>query len=220
MMKTKKYELLRDIIPIFPLPGALLLPGSKLPLNLFEPKYLLMLEDVLKTPERLIGMIQTKESKNTKNKDSSALHKVGCAGRVINFTETEDSRYLITLSGISRFEFIEEINSDTPYSNAKVNWSKFPEDQKNHSTNVDFNRKEFFEILSKYFDVAQLSSDWDSLKTADEELLVNSLAILCPFDPEEKQALLEAPSLQDRRETLVTLMEMTLKAGPNYGPIQ
>ena len=82
------------------------------------------------------------------------------------------------------------------------------------------NRKEFFEILSKYFDVAQLSSDWDSLKTADEELLVNSLAILCPFDPEEKQALLEAPSLQDRRETLVTLMEMTLKAGPNYGPIQ
>ncbi len=220
MVKTKKLERLPDTIPLFPLPGALLLPSSKLPLNLFEPKYLQMLDDVLKTPERLIGMIQTTENKSKSEDKNLGLHKVGCAGRVINFTETDDSRYLITLTGISRFSLIKTIEGFTPYFKAKVDWSGFTVDQDKYVPEVAFDREKFFKVLSKYFEVAQLSSDWESLKNADEELLVNSLSVLCPFDPEEKQALLEAPTLKGRRETLITLMEMTLKAGPNYGPIQ
>ena len=206
-------------IPLFPLPGPLLLPKSKLPLNLFEPKYLTMLNDVLKTEDRLIGMIQPVSTPEGRT-GSRQLHQIGCAGRVVSFNETKDGRYLITLEGISRYRFKSISEGFFPYTKGNVSWESFSEDLEKTKPDQNFNRVEFLDILSKYFAAAQLSSDWSSLKEADEELLINSLSMLCPFDPEEKQALLEAPSLEYRRETLVTLMEFNLQGGIDEETLQ
>ena len=219
MNQQYKPENLPTEIPVFPLPGALLLPKTKLPLNLFEPKYLAMLDDVLKSPSRLIGMIQpigNPEGSDTNRK----FHQIGCAGRVVSFNETRDGRYLITLEGISRYRLRETLEGFTPYIKARVDWDSFIGDLGKTLPDKGFDRKSFLDLLSRYFAAAQLSSDWDSLKEADEELLINSLSMLCPFDPEEKQALLEAPGLEYRRETLVTLMEINLQGGPEEGTLQ
>ena len=204
-------------IPIFPLPGALLLPRARLPLNIFEPRYLAMLDDTMKTQHRLIGMIQPVVM--PEGKSCGRLHHIGCAGRVISFQETEDGRYLITLGGVSRFRFRKEREGFTPYTRADVEWDSFERDLGRCEADHRFDRSKFLNLLSRFFAAAQLSSDWDSLKEADEELLINSLSMLCPFDPEEKQALLEAPTLENRRETLVMLMEFAL-AGGEEGSVQ
>ena len=217
-MKYDKTNL-PDEIPLFPLPGALLLPKSKLPLNLFEPKYLIMLNDVLKTEDRLIGMIQPVSTPEGTS-GSRKLHQIGCAGRIVSFTETKDNRYLITLEGISRYRFKNLTEGFYPYAKGKISWDSFNDDLEQTKPDKNFNRINFLEILSKYFAAAQLSSDWSSLKEADEELLINSLSMLCPFDPEEKQALLEAPTLENRRETLVTLMEFSLQGGIDEETLQ
>ena len=213
---------LPETIPVFPLPGALLLPRARLPLNIFEPRYLAMLEDVLKTPHRLIGMIQpvvVPESR-VDSGPPGRLHRIGCAGRVTALQETEDGRYLITLSGISRFRMGELQEGFTPYLRARIDWESFDRDLGRSEKDQDFDRKAFLGVLARFFDSAQLSSDWDSLKDADPELLINSLSMLCPFDPEEKQALLEAPTLSERRETLVTLMEFALRSSGDEGAMQ
>jgi Lon protease-like protein len=209
---------LPETIPIFPLPGALLLPRARLPLNLFEPRYLAMFEDTLKTTHRLIGMIQPVVVPD--GEGNARLHRIGCAGRVTAFQETEDGRYLITLSGASRFRLGSVEEGFTPYLRARVDWTSFERDLGRAEKDTGFDRPAFLAILARFFDSAQLSSDWDSLKEADVELLVNSLSILCPFDPEEKQALLEAPTLGNRRETLVTLMEFALRSSGDEGTIQ
>ena len=211
---------LPDEIPLFPLEGALLLPNSRLPLNIFEPKFLKMLEDSLASKHRLIGMIQPKYSKNDEVKDKTSLSQVGCAGRVVSFTETEDSRYLITLSGISRFHVIETLEAFDPYITAKVDWTAFKEDGRVEKLEGHFKRDHFLKTLSEYFTFANLQTDWDSLKKAEDELLVNSLAILCPFDSNEKQALLEAKDIKERAEILLTLMEMSIRSEKNFGPLQ
>jgi Lon protease-like protein len=210
---AKKFSLadLPETIPVFPLPGALLLPRARLPLNIFEPRYLAMLDDTLKTQHRLIGMIQPIVM--PEGKASGRLHQIGCAGRLTALQETEDGRYLITLAGVSRFRIGTMQDGFAPYMRADVDWSSFARDLGRAESDEEFDRPEFLDVLARYFDTAQLSSDWDSLKEADEELLINSLSILCPFDPEEKQALLEAPTLANRRETLVTLMEFALRGG-------
>jgi uncharacterized protein len=218
MGKTFSLADLPESIPIFPLPGALLLPRARLPLNLFEPRYLAMLEDTLKTEHRLIGMIQPIVM--PENRSSGRLHQIGCAGRVTAFQETEDGRYLITLSGVSRYRLMEAQEGFTPYMRARVDWTSFERDLGRSESDTSFDRPEFLSVLGRFFETAQLSSDWDSLKEADVELLGNSLSILCPFDPEEKQALLEAPTLSNRRETLVTLMEFALASGGDEGAIQ
>lgn len=220
----KRFNLadLPETVPIFPLPGALLLPRARLPLNLFEPRYLAMLEDVLKTPHRLIGMIQPIAMPEGRGEGRSAgrLHRIGCAGRVTAFQETEDGRYMITLSGVSRYRMVEAVEGFAPYRRATVDWSSFERDLGRTEGDDDFDRKAFLKVLARFFETAQLSSDWDSLKEAEAELLINSLSILCPFDPEEKQALLEAPTLSNRRETLVTLMEFALRSGGDEGAMQ
>jgi Lon protease-like protein len=220
----KKFSLadLPESIPIFPLPGALLLPRARLPLNIFEPRYLAMLDDTLKTSHRLIGMIQPIVMPEGKAEGRSAgrLHQIGCAGRVTAFQETEDGRYLITLSGVSRYRMLEEVEGFTPYRKAKVDWTSFERDLGRAEADAGFDRSGFLRVLARFFETAQLSSDWDSLKEAEPELLINSLSILCPFDPEEKQALLEAPTLSNRRETLVTLMEFALRSGGDEGAMQ
>jgi hypothetical protein len=216
----RKFSLadLPESIPIFPLPGALLLPRARLPLNIFEPRYLAMLEDTLKTPHRLIGMIQPVVM--PEGKSTGRLHQIGCAGRVTAFQETEDGRYLITLSGVSRYRMVEPVEGFAPYRRATVDWTSFERDLGRSEADEGFDRAAFLRVLVRFFETAQLSSDWDSLKEADVELLVNSLSILCPFDPEEKQALLEAPTLSNRRETLVTLMEFALRSGGDEGAMQ
>ena len=199
---------LPGVIPVFPLPGALLLPRARLPLHIFEPRYLAMLDDALKTPERLIGMVQPYE-------DDARLHTIGCAGRVTAFSETEDGRYMITLSGVSRFRIRNEVEGFTPYRRCEVSWDGFDADRGAVETDKNFDRETVLELLERYFQEEGLSTDWDSLKEAEDELLINSLSMLCPFDPEDKQALLEAPSLPTRRETMVTLIEYALYRGDN-----
>ena len=201
---------LPETIPVFPLPGALLLPRAKLPLHLFEPRYLQMLEDAMKTKHRLIGMVQPREVPGSAEK---RLHSIGCAGRLTGFSETEDGRYMITLSGISRFRVLQEITGFTPYRRCSVDWAPFVRDLGDSEEDKGFDRAPFLAILGRYFKAMELSTDWGSLKEADAELLINSLSMLCPFEPEDKQALLEAPSLETRRETLVTLFEFSLRGG-------
>lgn len=197
---------LPDTIPVFPLPGALLLPRSHLPLHLFEPRYLQMLDDVLKTEHRLIGMVQPY------GKDQR-LHSIGCAGRVTAFSETDDGRYMITMAGRSRFRISNEVDGFTPYRRCKVSWQGFERDLGPAEVDETFDRHKFMRALERYFTEENLATDWDSLQEADDELLINSLSMLCPFEPEDKQALLEAPSLTTRRETLTTLIEYTLRGG-------
>ncbi|MDE9450266.1 LON peptidase substrate-binding domain-containing protein [Aliiroseovarius sp. Z3] len=208
---------LPDFLPLFPLPGALLLPRGRLPLHVFEPRYLAMFDDALKTPERLIGMIQPM---GDSDQDPARLHAIGCAGRITSFTETEDGRYMITLTGISRFRLGAMQEGFTPYLRTEADWRGFDRDlgQPEHDPGLD--RDAFFKLLERYFELEELQTDWDSLQTAEDELMINALSMLCPFDPEDKQALLEAPSLSTRRETLVTLMEFTLRKGVGEEKVQ
>lgn len=201
---------LPETIAIFPLPRALLLPRARLPLHIFEPRYLQMIDDCLKSDHRVIGMIQPTEGRSH---NSNHLHSIGCAGRLTQFSETEDGRYMITLTGISRFRVVEEKEGFTPYRRCDVSWKGFERDCGADETDAGFQRDTFFGLLARYFEANDLRTDWESLKEADDELLINSLSMLCPFDAEDKQALLEAPSLSTRRETLVTLIEFALRGG-------
>src|SRR6056297_2036452 len=159
-------------IPVFPLPGALLLPRARLPLHLFEPRYLQMLEDAMKTPSRLIGMVQPNVRPNG---DKDALHRIGCAGRVTQFSETEDGRYMITLTGVSRFRINEEVEGFTPYRRVRASWSGFERDLGPTDADPGFERRAFLDLLAKYFAARELESDWETLTQADDELLINSL---------------------------------------------
>ena len=205
---TKTIDL-PDTIPVFPLSGALLLPRTRLPLNLFEPRYLQMLDDVLKTDHRLIGMVQSYDGPDGVNK----LHSIGCAGRITAFSETDDGRYMITLAGASRFRLIGEVDGFVPYRRARVNWQGFERDLGGVESDDTFDRQKFIDALGRFFDDQGLQTDWESLREAEDELLINSLSMLCPFEPEDKQALLEAPSLTTRRETLTTLIEYSIRGG-------
>ncbi|SEN15693.1 hypothetical protein SAMN04488003_11029 [Loktanella fryxellensis] len=200
---------LPDTIPIFPLPGALLLPRARLPLHIFEPRYLAMIEDAMKSPQRLIGMVQPYDAPGTAGK----LHSIGCAGRIVGFTETDDGRYMITLAGRSRFRVSEEVEGFTPYRRCKVKWAGFERDLGRVEHDPEFDRTVFMDALGRFFADQGLKTDWDQLGEAEDELLINSLSMLCPFAPEDKQALLEAPSLSTRRETLMTLIEFALRGG-------
>ncbi len=214
---TQRFDL-PEIIPVFPLPGALLLPRARLPLHLFEPRYLAMLDDALKTRERLIGMIQPNRVPGREG--GTGLHRIGCVGRVTQFSETEDGRYMITLTGLSRFRLLEEVEGFAPYRRARVCWQSFGRDLGPAESDPGFDRAGFMKLLARYFCARAIETDWESLGQAEDELLVNSLSMMLGFEPEEKQALLEAPSLGTRRETLVTLLEYALRGGNNEDIVQ
>ena len=146
--------------------------------------------------------------------EKHGLHTIGCAGRITQFSETEDGRYMVTLSGASRFRVVREIEGFSPYRKCEVNWEGFDRDLGDEEDDAAFKRAPFLDLLGRYFDARGLSADWDTLKEADDELLINSLSMMLDFDGEDKQALLEAPSLQTRRETLVTLIEFSMRGGP------
>ena len=209
MIKTLTKSDLPADIPIFPLPGAVVFPFGTLPLNIFEPRYIAMIESVLGT-HRMIGMIQPiKLEKRNKMTGTNKFQKVGCAGRIVSFTETEDKRYLITLEGVSRFKFSKEIEDQKPYILSEIDWDFYSNDLVPFEGINSFDRNGFLQILKKYLDSAQIASDWDVLKKAREEVLVNSLSMLCPFEPEEKQVLLEAETIVKRLDVLVTLMKLS-----------
>ena len=208
---------LPDHIAIFPLGGALLLPRSRLPLHIFEPRYLQMIEDALKTDARLIGMIQPNK---VPGRAGTGLQTIGCAGRITQFSETEDGRYMITLGGVSRFRVVKETEGFFPYRQCEVDWTGFERDLGKEENDVGFNRKPFMDLLGRYFEARGLSADWDTLKDAEDELLVNSLSMMLDFEAEDRQALLEAPSLETRRETLITLIEFGMRGGEEDGLMQ
>ncbi len=204
------------MMPVFPLSGALLLPRGRLPLNIFEPRYLAMLDDTLKSEHRLIGMVQPFENSGT----PARLHNIGCAGRVTSLSETEDGRYLIVLTGISRFRIDTEQEGFAPYRRVTPSWRDFGVDLDGEENLDGWDRAEFLETLKRYFDIANLSSDWDSMREAEPEMLINSLSMMCPFAIEEKQALLEAPQLTDRAETLMALLQFAIAEGGDTGNLQ
>lgn len=210
MMKPRD---LPEEIALFPLPGALLLPRSKLPLHIFEPRYLQMVEDCLATRSRLIGMVTPCSCQGRETQ----LSRIGCAGRITGFSETEDGRYMITLSGVSRFRLIGKAEAETPYIRGKVCWKDFGRDLGAPEDDPEFDRDEFMELLSRYFHAQGLDSDWEMICGSDEEFVINSLATLLPLTSEDKQALLEAPCLSTRREALVTLLEMGVRGGCEGG---
>ena len=200
-------------IPVFPLPKAILLPRSRLPLHIFEPRYLAMVDDRLKTPHRFIGMLQP-------TGNEGRLHSIGCAGKLTQFSETEDGRYMITLTGISRYRLDSEIEGFAPYRRFNVQWTGFEKDWEVPDQDSKFDRDSFFDLLKKFLEGEGLSTDWETLQQADNELLINSLSMMLDFDLEDKQALLEAPSLQTRRETLTTLFEFSLRGGSDDEVLQ
>jgi Lon protease-like protein len=199
---------LPEVIAVFPLPGALLLPRARLPLHIFEPRYLAMLDDTLKTGHRLIGMVQPRAATRD---GRPCLQSIGCAGRLTGFSETEDGRYMISLTGISRFRTRSQVDGFTPYIRCAVSWDGFERDRGRGETDDSFDRPAFLKLLGRFFAAQGMNADWESLDQVDDELLINSLSMLSPFEVEDKQALLEAPSLMTRRETLVTLIEYSLR---------
>jgi Lon protease-like protein len=210
---TSRYHNLDDLpqsLPIFPLSGVLLLPRGNLPLNVFEPRYLAMVDTAL-AGARLIGMIQPSEPEDKVLKP--ALSAVGCAGRVTSYRETDDNRYLITLTGVCRFRVAEELIVDTAYRQVRADFAPFAGDLV-EGDDSDFPRERLLAALKGYLSQRDLKADWRSVMSAPAETLVNALAMLCPFEPAEKQALLEAPGWQERVATLVALLEIAGTESP------
>jgi len=197
---------LPQMIPVFPLDGALLLPGGDLPLQIFEPRYLNMVDDVM-AGDRIIGMIQTRPGGDRMRPN---LAGVGCAGRITSYAETSDGRYLITLTGVCRFEAGPELIIPTPYRQLRARYDRFEADLGGEADALapETARTRFAKALKRYLNRRELDIDWETAQSAPLEALVNSLAMGLPFEPAEKQALLEAPDLAGRFETLSTLLEI------------
>jgi len=202
---TREPVVLPEILPIFPLSGVLLLPRGRLPLNIFEPRYLAMTRDAL-GGERLIGMIQP-TGPIAAGEMNPPVYPVGCAGRMTQFSETDDGRYLITLTGVSRFRVVEELPLLSGYRRVVPDWRPFAGDR-NAAGDLGFDRERLLRGLRSYFAQRQISADFDAIDKAPGEYLVTSLAMACPFAPSEKQALLEAADLEARAELLTALVEM------------
>ncbi len=200
-----------DVIPVFPLPRALLLPRTELPLNIFEPRYLQMIEDVIRG-DRVIGMIQPNEPEENASK-VPPLYQVGCTGRLTAFSETGDGRYQVVLTGIARFRIVEEVNVTTPYRQCKVDYAPFAEDLVQGVGEDEVDRDALLKTLANYLAANSIEADWAGITQAPIEALVNGLSLMSPFGVREKQALLEAPDLKSRAELLVAATEISLAAG-------
>ena len=198
-------------LPLFPLIGVVLLPRGALPLNVFEPRYLKLVDDALKT-DRLIGIIQPRENPDMVLKP--ALSAVGAVGRIVSFRETDDNRYLITLAGLCRFRLTGEAESEMPYRIGSCDFAPFAGDMGEGDGDSNFPRQRLLAALKHYLNHRDLQADWKSVTSAPPEALVNALSMMCPFEPAEKQALLEAPSFGERVSTLVTILEMAGAGGP------
>jgi Lon protease-like protein len=204
-----------DVIPVFPLPGALLLPRGQMPLNIFEPRYVAMVDDALKA-NRVIGMIQP-DPEGGGTPLVPKLYAVGCAGRITQFAETGDGRYLITLTGIARFRVDEELPSMAPYRLCRVSYEPFTADFLARAGEDEVDRPALLRALNDFVEAKNLKLDWRGVEQAPNEALVNALCMMSPFGPREKQALLEAPDLKRRAEALVAITDIEL-AEADDGP--
>jgi hypothetical protein len=196
-----------EILPIFPLAGVLLLPRGQLPLNIFEPRYLAMTRDAL-GGDRLIGMVQPSDP-NQPAGGNPPVYPTGCAGRITSFSETEDGRYLITLTGLCRFRIREELPLASGYRRIVPRWDEFADDLKNPRPPT-FDRERLVRGLRAYFEKHRIKAEWDAINSVPGERLVTSIAMVCPFEPSEKQALLEARDLDQRAELLTAIVEMAV----------
>ncbi|MFD1704817.1 LON peptidase substrate-binding domain-containing protein [Methylopila henanensis] len=203
-----KIDELPGVIPVFPLRAALLLPRGEMPLNVFEPRYLAMIEDALRGG-RIIGLIQP-DPEEAEDAERPMLVQVGCAGRLTAFAETGDGRYLVTLTGVARFRVAEELKVATPYRQVRAAFEEFAIDLAPGEGQEDVDREALLKTLKDYLAANSLEADWDGIRRAPNEALVNALAMMSPFGPREKQALLEASDLKARAEILVAVTEMEL----------
>jgi uncharacterized protein len=208
-------------IPIFPLRGAILLPRATLPLNVFEPRYLEMVDDVM-SGDRLIGIIQpaagaSSDDEESPLADSVGLRRVGCVGRVTNYQEVDHARLVITLTGITRYEILDEAVTDLPYRVASVSYDRFASDLNEGLGEDQVDRSNLLRVLRSYLDANKLEADWAAIQRASSEFLINALCVMCPYGPEEKQALLEADDLKRRADVLVALAEMELASSGGSG---
>lgn len=201
----QKLDDMPEVLPVFPLDGALLLPRAELPLNIFEPRYLDMVDDAMKS-NRFIGMIQTRGEQRT----PPDIMGIGCAGRITSYAETGDRRLMITLTGISRFSVGEELAVDTAYRQVRPNFRDFEVDLVSDLGANEVNRPALMKAFKDYLLANDLNADWDEINATSTEVLVNTLSLLAPYPPRDKQALLEAPDLKTRADVLVALTEMAL----------
>jgi uncharacterized protein len=199
---------LPEIIPVFPLPGALLLPRGQMPLNIFEPRYLAMVDDAFRDGHRLIGMIQPDVTHSKQQKP--VLFRVGCVGRITQLAESGDGRYILELTGISRFRVIEEVRALTPYRQCKVDFFAYLDDFTARKGEEAVDREALLAVLTDFLKANNLKVDWAGIEAAPNEALVNALAMMSPYGPAEKQAMLEAPDLKTRAEILIAVTEMDL----------
>lgn len=204
MANYRKLSDLPEVIPVFPLDGAVLLPGGVLPLRIFEPRYLNMIDDAM-AGDRVIGMVQTGAGVDRRR---PKLARVGCIGRITSYAETGDGKYLIALTGVCRFETGEELPLLTPYRQVRASYAPFEFDLTADDDAEEFDRGPFITLLRRYLDRKGLGVEWDAVASAPGPALVTSLCMALPFEPAEKQALLEAPGLDDRRVALETLLEI------------
>lgn len=205
-------------IPVFPLRGAILLPRANLPLNVFEPRYLEMVDAVL-AGDRLIGIVQPADGDDDESpvaKDAP-LKSVGCVGRLTSYQEMEDGRRVITLTGVARFDIIGEAESDKPFRIMTVSYDRFAADLTQGLGEEQVDRANMLRVLRAYLDANGLKTDWSSIQRASNESLINALSVMCPYGPEEKQALLEARDLKSRAEVLIALAEIELASNGSSG---
>lgn len=205
------FDDLPKVLPVFPLGGVLLLPGGRLPLNIFEPRYLALFDDALAS-NRLVGMVQPVE--DGEKRDVPKIYETGCAGRITSFNETDDGRYLVTLSGLIRFDLLRELPGES-YRLVEPNFERFRSDMEEDTADID--RERLVKVLSAYFEANAIEGDWEAIEQTSDERLVTSLAMICPLGAPEKQALLEAMSLTERAETLTAIMEMATHGGDGEG---
>ena len=200
---------LPEVIPVFPLAGALLLPRGQMPLNIFEPRYLAMVDDAFRDGHRMIGMIQP-DVTHSHNEEKPVLFRIGCAGRITQLAESGDGRYILELTGVARFKVVEELNVLTPYRQCKVDFFSFADDFVARKGEEDVDREALLAVLTDFLKANNLKVDWAGIEAAPNEALVNALAMMSPYGPAEKQAMLEAPDLKTRTEILIAVTEMDL----------
>jgi uncharacterized protein len=200
---------LPEVIPVFPLAGALLLPRGQMPLNIFEPRYLAMVDDAFRDGHRLIGMIQP-DGTHSHNEEKPVLFRVGCVGRITQLAESGDGRYILELTGVARFKVVEELDGLTPYRQCKVDFFSFADDFVARKGEEDVDREALLAVLTDFLKANNLKVDWAGIEAAPNEALVNALAMMSPYGPAEKQAMLEAPDLKTRAEILIAVTEMDL----------
>jgi Lon protease-like protein len=211
-------ETLPETIPVFPLAGVLLLPGGRLPLNIFEPRYVAMIDDALAGPQRVLGMIQPAETGAVGIGDTPALYPIGCLGRITSFAEQEGGRYryLITLTGVTRFTIRAELPGQGGYRRMRVDYAPWSADLAPTAPPV-LDRPALLKTIKRYFAVNDISADWSAIADTPDDRLITTLAMVCPFSPNEKQALLEATDPGTRAATLLALMEMASLRGAGAG---